>query len=103
MTTFSVLLYMNLKKVRRRIQPVIDMNQLLRKRDRDMIRMLLVIKSQQRLEIESFFSYLTGTFLLYINNGLSFWIYICTSRSFRLELKNLIMKFYGFITDRQIN
>jgi len=131
MMIFTVLLYINLKKMRRRIQPVTNINQpinpLLRKRDRDMIRMLLIevmcyfittmpltvmltyqaitielIKNTWRLQIESFLTYLTGSFLVYINNCLSFWIYICTARSFRLEFKNLIRKIYGFITRKRI-
>ena len=46
MTIFSILLYTNLKKMRGRIQPIVNenppINQLLRKRDRDMLRMLLI-------------------------------------------------------------
>ncbi len=131
MIIFTVLLYINLKNIRGRIQPVINVkqpiNQLLRKRDRDMIRILLIevicyiittipliimftyqsitielIKNTQRLQIESFFAYFTDSFLLYMNNCLSFWLYICTSRSFRLEFKNLIRKIYGFITRKQM-
>jgi hypothetical protein len=130
-TTFCVLLYSNLKKMRRRIQPIVNVNaqinQILRKRDRDMIRMLLIevitytittmpttaqtmyglitlglIKSEQRLQIESFFSFFTGVFLLALNNCLSFWIYFSASRSFRLEFKNLVIKYYKFITRKQM-
>ena len=134
MMIFSILLYTNLKRMRGRIQPIVNenppINQLLRKRDRDMLRMLLIeivcyiittipaagmyiyvavtaglIKNDQRLQIESFLYYLTTTFLLYANNCLSFWIYISASRSFRLEFKNLIIKWYAFITGkpRRIN
>lgn len=131
MIIFSVLLYINLKKMRGRVQPMTNANmaanQPLRKRDRDMIRMLFIevlcytitttptaalliygsitsglIKSKERLLIESFITYFIVTFLLYINNSLSFWIYISISRSFRLEFKNLILKSYGFITGRQV-
>ncbi len=46
MTIFSVLLYTNLRKMRGRIQPIVNgnpsTNHILRKRDRDMIRMLLI-------------------------------------------------------------
>jgi hypothetical protein len=131
MTIFSILLYTNLKRMRGRIQPIVNenppINQLLRKRDRDMLRMLLIeivcyiittiptaamlmytaitvrfIKDSQRLQIESFVSYFTTIFLLYANNSLSFWIYINASRSFRLEFKNLIIKWYAFITNKQV-
>jgi hypothetical protein len=131
MTIFCILLIISLKKIRARIQPMTNTdrprNQLLRKRDRDMLKMLLIeimcytitttpftvmliynaaaqkaIKSNERQQIESFTFYFFGTFLLYINNSLSFWIYISTSQSFRLQFKNLIMKCYAFITGKQI-
>jgi hypothetical protein len=131
MVTFSILLSINFKKLRVRIQPMRNtnapVNSLLRKRDRDMLRMQLIEvicyatttgpfailfiyqaatatikKSNERLQIESFLYYLTSSFLLYLTNSLSFWIYISASQSFRTEVKKLIMKCYGSITNKQI-
>jgi hypothetical protein len=126
LVAFSILLTKNLKNLRRRVQPMSNtntpVNPLLRKRDRDMLRMLLievicytttigplalvfvyqaatqtVMKSNYRLQIESFLLYFTTQFLLYITNSSSFWIYICASPSFRLEFKKFIIKCYEFI------
>jgi hypothetical protein len=130
MIMFCILLLNNLKKIRGRVQPVLNtnppVNQLLRKRDRDMMRMLLIevvcytittvpftvtliywsvvqttISNDELRKILLFLIYFTGTFLLYINNSLSFWIYIMASRSFRLELKSLIIKCYVFIMRKE--
>jgi hypothetical protein len=131
MVIFGILLLSNMKGMRRRVQPFTNanppINQLLRKRDRDMLKMLLVelvcylitttpltimliysaitrtaTKGTEQRQIESFLTYLNNTFLLYMNNCQSFWIYICASRSFRLELKTLLMKMFGFITGKQM-
>jgi hypothetical protein len=130
MIIFGLLMLMNLKNSRARVQPITCIGPAthrLRKRDREMMRMLFIevmcyicttaplavdrlyisatqtaIKSNERLQIESFITYLTGTFLLYINNGLSFWIYITTSRTFRLEFQNLLIKCCTWITGKQI-
>ncbi|CAF0912700.1 unnamed protein product [Adineta steineri] len=61
-----------------------------------------VKKGNDQQQIESFITYFTGTFLIYFNNSLSFWIYIVVSRSFRLELKNLFFKCYELIAGKQI-
>lgn len=126
MSILAVLMLKNLKYIRSRVQPVTSSGPAvpsLRRRDRDMMRMLLieimcyisttvplainliyktatqaVTKSNEQQRIETFINYLTGTFLLYFNNSLSFWIYIVTSRSFRLEFKNLFIKWYKLIT-----
>jgi hypothetical protein len=126
MITFELLIIINLKQMRARVQPI-RVNDLslhvLRKRDRDMIKMLSIessvyictsipltfaiiyrtitytqIKSDERKQIETFILFFTRVFLLYINNSLLFWIYISTSKSFRIESKNLILKWYAFIT-----
>ena len=130
MIPFGSLLVVNLRKIRARVQPVSRLSinssvNILRKRDRDMIRMSLLellayictaapltvlliyraashtmAKSEERQEIERFLSYLTRTFLLYLNNGLSFWIYLSSSRSFRLELKHLAVRLYELLLNR---
>jgi hypothetical protein len=123
MITFGSLLIINLKKIRTRVAPLGNTSrEIFRKRDREMIRMLLIeiiayiittvpltvvlaykaatqtiTKSEEQKQTDIFLTYLTRVFLLYLNNGLPFWIYISTSRSFRLEFKNLILKWYRFI------
>jgi hypothetical protein len=134
MITLAVLLYKNFRKLRTRVQPVTQLNsvitnmniptkQLLHKRDRDMLRMLLIeitchimttipitimliyssitrtaTKSSDQRLIESFVSYVTNSFVYYMNNCFSFWVYISASRTFRLEFKNLIIKVCVFFT-----
>ncbi|CAF1458933.1 unnamed protein product [Adineta steineri] len=126
MVIFGLLMLKNLKNVRARVQPSTSVNsvvQRIHKRDRDMIKMLLIetlcyimttaplsinllyqsatqtiSKSIDRQLIESLITYFNGTFLIYFNNSVSFWIYICVSRSFRSEVKNLCLKCCKFIT-----
>jgi hypothetical protein len=128
MITFGSLLLIKLRKMRARVQPIPNTGhstsaKVLRKRDREMIRMLSIeiiaytitttpitivliyraatltlVKSVERQQIEIFISYFTREFLLYFNNSLPFWIYITTSRSFRRELKNVLIKWFGYIT-----
>ena len=125
MSILALLILNNLKQIRSHVQPVTSSGPnvpSLRRRDRDMMRMLLieimcyisttaplainliykgatqlVMKSNEQQRTELFINYLTGTFLLYFNNSLSFWIYIASSRSFRLEFKNLFIKCYKLI------
>jgi hypothetical protein len=96
MSIFGVLMTKNLKQMRRRIQPNATSEtggNALRKRDRDMMKMLLIEliiyiittipntimhiyksaaqndeKSKQRAEIEAFAVYFARTFLLYLSN-----------------------------------
>lgn len=119
MTLFSVLIMINLKRIRVRVQPttVESVTQgTVRKRDRDLLRMTLIevmiymitttpytivlvystatrsmSKSREQQQIESFITYVAQSFLLYLNNALPFWIYIFTSRSFRMECKRLFI------------
>lgn len=117
----SLLILYNLKTLRVRIHPLTKKRGLMRKRDRDYIRMLLVeiliyvITTLPYtvvafyitvLEIQAgyhehdpeqlFLSYMTRSFLLYLNNSLPFWIYISMSKSFRNEFKDLIIKWMSF-------
>ena len=122
MTISSLFILSNLKKLRLRIDPRTKNTGLMRKRDRDYIRMLLfeilvyilttlpytfVAFYTTVLEIQAgyhehdpdelFLSYMTRSFLLYLNNSLSFWIYILMSKTFRNEFKDLIGKWYSFV------
>jgi hypothetical protein len=129
MTIFGILMIKNLRKMHTRVRPSINPSTssntgtaILRKKDRDMMRMLLIeliictitispntithiyktatlniVKTKDRQQIESFFYFFSRLFLLYMANTFSFWVYISTSQTFRLELKNLTIKWYRFI------
>jgi hypothetical protein len=121
---FSLLLIRNLKRIRNEIRSI--HGNILRKRDRDLIKMVLIevmvyvistipfsifliykmitndyIKSQERKQIESFLHYITQSFLMYFNTVLPFYIYIFASTSFRRALKQIILKFYRCITRKK--
>ena len=119
MTLFGLLVAINLRRVRSRVQPTTvqsNTHNVTRKRDRDLAVMTLVetaiymitttpysimviyltatksiSKSIEQQQIESFISYFAQSFLLYLNNALPFWIYILTSHSFRLECKRMFI------------
>ena len=125
---FGVLMTRNLREMRRRVQPTSANGEatatlILRKRDRDMMKMLLVeliiyiittipntimhiyksaatgiAKSKERQQIETFTIFLARVFLLYLSNTVSFWVYVSTSRSYRLEVKHLIVKAVHLLT-----
>ncbi len=123
---FTILVMKSLTEVRNRVQPFVTRNSIttnqsmtivLRKRDRNLIKMVFIevifyvistmpfsiyliykmitnnlIKSEERQQIESFINYLTQSFLMYLNTALPFYIYILTSSSFR---KNIIQIYTG--------
>ncbi|CAF1468704.1 unnamed protein product [Rotaria magnacalcarata] len=119
-----------LRKIRNRIQPTTNTagtKGVLRKRDRNLIRITLievlvylitttpytitlvystittpVIKSNEQQKIESFITYLTQSFLLYLNNALPFWIYLLASPAFRVQFKNLIIRLHAATAGRKI-
>jgi len=125
LSVFGILMTKNLKGMRNRIQPATSSNStgpILRKRDRDLIKMFLIeliiyiiltipntvmhiyvisvvnlVKSKERQLIEAFAVYVARVFLLYLGNAFSFWVYISTSVSYRLEIKNLFIKWYKFV------
>ncbi|CAF1284978.1 unnamed protein product [Adineta steineri] len=126
---FSILLMKNLKEMRahihclrqgrnEKIRPI----NILRKRDRDLMKMVLVevmfyvistlpfsiyliyrmitndkMKSEKQNQMELFINYLTQSFMMYLNTVLPFYIYITTSTAFRRQCKKIIIKFYRFI------
>jgi hypothetical protein len=131
LSVFGVLMTKNLKQLRQRVQPTSTLESEpnnLRKRDRDMMRMLLaeliayilttipdtsmqiyilatadIVKTKDRQEIENFVIYFARIFLLYMMNTFAFWIYVSTSRTYRSELKNMIIRWYRVITRQRIN
>jgi hypothetical protein len=99
----------------------------LRKRDRDLIKMVFIevmfyvvttlpfsiyliykmitnnlTKSEERQQIESFINYITQSFIMYLNTALPFYIYIATSPAFRRQCKQFIIQIYAFIIGKQI-
>jgi hypothetical protein len=122
MITFGILLVKNLKAVRTRVQPRQDNNntqqQVLTRRDLNLIRLALVEvssvflltflypinllytalsnnvsnKSQDRIQIEAFISYITLTILFYLNYCATFYLYFIASQPFRREVKQFILK-----------
>ena len=123
MTIFSVLVVLSLTRIRARVQPTAS--GVVRKRDRDLIRMSLIevivylitttpysivvvylfatrtaSKGLDQQKLESFISYLAQSFLLHLNNALPFWIFLSTLPSFRLEFKSLVMHAFGKVTGR---
>ncbi|UJR17434.1 hypothetical protein I4U23_004329 [Adineta vaga] len=125
MVITGILMFTSLRKMRRRVVPATSSETgtaILRKRDRDMMKMLFielvicmctlspntithiyktatthVVRTKERQQIESFFYFLSRLFLLYMANTFSFWVYISTSQTYRMELKNLFIKWYRFI------
>jgi hypothetical protein len=135
---FTLLVMRTLKQLRSRVQPITttttetgsrnqSMKIVLRKRDRDLIKMLVIEvmfyfittlpfsiyliykmitnnlrKSEERQQIESFINYITQSFIMYLNTALPFYIYIATSPAFRRQCKQFIIQIYAFIIRKQI-
>lgn len=125
MTIFAILMIKNLRKMRNRVRPSTSTESgvnTIRKKDRDMMKMLLIeliiciitispntilhiyktatdsiVKTKERQQIETFVYFLARLFLLYMANTYSFWVYIAISETYRLEFKKLIIKWYRFI------
>jgi hypothetical protein len=113
MSIFSLMTLRNLHSIHTRVHPTQNPNyRSMRQRDFHLTRMLMgqvivyvltttpypinafysavtisVNKDINRQMIESFIYFITGTFLLFINPSISFYIYITTSKAFRTELK----------------
>ena len=125
---FSLLLINNLRNMRKNIKnnEKNSSNNILRKRDRDLIKMVLIevmfyvlstmpfsiyliykmindhlIKTEYQINLELFINYLTQSFLMYFNTALPFYIYISTSSSFRREFRKTFSQFYQFLKKNQ--
>jgi hypothetical protein len=122
MIVFGILLWKNLKHLRVRVQPLQRANnppqQGLQKRDLDLMKFVLAEvvvgiiltypqplnllytvlasnvpnKSQHRIQIEAFISFITITVLFYLNYCVSFYLYVIMSKPFRQEIKRTIFK-----------
>ncbi|CAF3627218.1 unnamed protein product [Rotaria sp. Silwood1] len=123
MTIFSITTLRNIRLAHRVVHPTLTPNGM-RQRDYQLTRMLIaevvvyilstlpfpvnalynivtmsVAKSADRQTIEAFISFITSTFLIYINPSSTFYIYLATSKTFRSELKatfnNIAYRVFG--------
>ncbi|CAF1313347.1 unnamed protein product, partial [Rotaria sp. Silwood1] len=130
---FSALVMKNLKEIRNRVQPKREDREnrqsihQLRKRDRDLMKMVFIevmfyvistmpfsiyliykiltdnlTKTRERKQIESFINYIAQSFIMYLNTALPFYIYISSSPSFRRGLRRFFIKFYACIRSKQL-
>ncbi|CAF1253967.1 unnamed protein product [Adineta steineri] len=120
MTSFSILLVKNLNSVRLQIVPTNNNNVRLNRRDVSFIKLILVEvvvyiictilyppvtiysqvtsymvlnKTAERKQIESFITFITMSLLLYLNYNTTFYVHFITSRAFRQEVKQLFLKY----------
>jgi hypothetical protein len=121
MISFSILLLNSLRQSRSRIRPL-DNNQRLNPRDTKLLKLVLaevivyilctisyplvsiymqitnnmeLDKSADRKQIELFINFITMSLLLYLNYNTTFYVHICTSKTYRTEIKHLILKLIG--------
>ena len=121
MITFGLLLLKNLPRSRLLVHPANSINQLNR-RDVSFIKLVLIeiiiyiictltypamtiyiqvtsymqsSKSVERRQIESFINYITMSLLLYLNYSTTFYVHLMTSKTFRNEVKQLILRCMG--------
>ena len=50
-----------------------------------------IVKSTDRMRIESFIGYLSTPFLIIINNCAPFYLYLCVSSKFRQDVKDFVL------------
>lgn len=121
MSLFGFLTLRNMKRLRARVLPVNGTftvaSEQRKRRDMDLLKMVLTEvmvyliltsayplvflyttitanitnKSGTRLQIESFISFMSNAFLQYLNSGSCFFLYMVISRTFRSEVKKLIL------------
>jgi len=60
-------------------------------------------KSAERKQIESFINFLTMSVLFYTNYNITFYVHILTSKTYRVEIKQLILKLIGRRRDMEPN
>ena len=53
---------------------------------------IVLNKSAERRQIESFMNFITMSLLLYLNYNTTFYIHILTSTAYRSEVKQLVLK-----------
>jgi hypothetical protein len=118
MIFFSIMLLNALRQSRFRIQPL-DNTRRLNQRDINLMKLVLAEvtvyivctigfplmtiyttvtnntlpnKSADRRQIELFINFITMSLVLYLNYNTTFYVHICTSKTYRTEVKQLILK-----------
>lgn len=117
MIVFGYLTIRNLRHIHARVRPhIIRLNHIHRK-DYDLFVMLIcevcvyfistlpypiqtlyltitrnLVKTDDRLQIEGFITFLAYSFLIYINSASTFYIYLCTSNAFRRQCTRLVIR-----------
>jgi len=121
MISLSILLMNALRQVRSRVQPL-NSTRGLNRRDIKLMRLVLVEvvvytlctfthpfmsiytnitnsivlnKTAERKQIESFISFITMSLLLYLNYNTTFYVHILTLKTYRTEVKQLTLKLMG--------
>jgi len=117
MISIGILMMNNLRQLRSRIRPS-DNTRRLNRRDIKLIKLVLVEvivyifctstyplmliymsitnnmalnKTAEQKQIESFINYITMSLLLYLNYNTTFYVHILTSKTYRMEVKQLIL------------
>jgi hypothetical protein len=133
MSVLGFLIFQNLKEVRARVQPIQGNNNVqqnaLRNRDLDFIKLTLAEvscvfalnflypinlfynmltsnisdKSLNRIQIEAFVDFVSRTVLFHFSSCLPFYLYLITSKSFRLEVKRVILKVWKILVQGRTN
>jgi hypothetical protein len=121
MVSVGILLMNALRQLRSRVRPLDSITRLNR-RDAKLIKLVLVevivyilctltypfmtiyttitnniglVKSAERKQIESFISFITMSLLLYLNYNTTFYVHFFTSKTYRTEVKQFILKMVG--------
>jgi hypothetical protein len=127
MITFGFLTIHNLRHIHSRVRPNIIRITHMRRKDYDLSIMLIcevivyfistipypiqtlyltitrdIIKSSYRLKIESFITFLSYSFLIYINSASTFYVYIGTSHAYRRQCRRFIIHFWRKIKNLHI-
>jgi H+/gluconate symporter-like permease len=123
MIIFGILLWKHLKTIRIRVRPIQQINnpqqQQLHKRDINLMKFILAEvvacfllsvlapinlmyavlasnipdKSQERIQIEGFASFMSLSLVFYLNYCMTFYLYVIMSKSFRREIKRVLLKY----------
>jgi uncharacterized membrane protein len=116
MIIFTILTYLNICQMRKRVLPAsIRIQQRIQRRDQQLfgisicqvviyilstwlypsmtLYLTFIKQSTSQTPVEQFLNYLSSPFLIYINNSATFYIYICISSSFRAEFKRIILSY----------
>jgi hypothetical protein len=127
MASFFILLLNTLRQSRFRVQPF-ENTRRLNQRDMNLMKLVLIEmivyivctinyplvsiytqitnnmgldKSADRKQIESFVNFIAMSVLLYLNYNTTFYVHICTSKSYRTEVKSVVLKSIGKLRENE--